>query len=815
MIMEDLLARRDQSGRTQTLQSHLSGAAALSGAFEGEFSSLARLAAFLHDAGKASKNFQDYLLSDDGIRGSVIHAWQGAFMINDLDAQNGYAKIAQQLLELVISKHHGELPDCVNQDGMESFFDNFSAENKQDGKYSYNEVKRNLNDLQPQISKLFLEASDEIESFFVGMSEIRNAHGKQLSGESKFFYLGLLAKYIYSRLVDADRTDAASFESRTTYQPKIVQWEELISKLDKKMSGFDSTTSINAIRSKISQACRQASDRKTGIYKLAVPTGGGKTLASLNFAMRHAQKQGKRRIIYVIPYLSITTQTSQTFRDMLDLSENNDLILEHYSSAMNETIEEITKERTDEEKEEESAKSKKRKLVAEQWDNPIIVTTMVQFLETIMSARGTNLCKFHNMAESVIIFDEIQSLPTDTINLFNGIVSFLSEILDSTILLCSATQPLLEQTNRDNLCLASEPNLIKLNEHDLGLFKRTNIVASTKDKDCDELAEFAFDRARENGNCLIIVNLKSKAKNIYQALRKLDEDKQFDLIHLSTSMCGKHRKDQLDHIRNSFKSSEAKPIICVSTQLIEAGVDISFSCVVRAMAGLDSILQAAGRCNRNGESPTPKNVYVFPVKDEKGLSYLPDIKLGKELMSQLIREYPDEDLLSDAMLTEYYRRYFARLQPDDRKQFSKMDYPLKGFHTSAYDLLARNRMWRGTYKNRRGADFPYYYAQAFKTVSDNFHLIPGAACNVVVPYGNSKEILDLLSVSDDMGTRYKALHSMQDYTVSLFEWEEQSLRESHAIDLVDDTFEIYALDQEYYNEEYGLAVEASMPLQMY
>ena len=144
-----------------------------------------------------------------------------------------------------------------------------------------------------------------------------------------------------------------------------------------------------------------------------------------------------------------------------------------------------------------------------------------------------------------------------------------------------------------------------------------------------------------------------------------------------------------------------------------------------------------------------------------------------------------------------------------------MDYPLKGFHTSAYDLLARNKMWRGNYENRSGEKFTYLYAQAFKTVSDNFHLIPGVACNVIVPYGNSKELLDLLSVSDDMGTRYKALHSLQDYTVSLFEWEEQSLRESHAIDLVDDTFEIYALDQEYYNEEYGLAVEASMPLQMY
>ncbi|EIT88138.1 CRISPR-associated helicase Cas3 [Parascardovia denticolens IPLA 20019] len=814
MMIKDLLARKDQSGRAQTLQSHLFGAATLSGSFEDKFSSLSRLAAFLHDAGKASGDFQDYLLSDDGIRGSVIHAWQGAFMIDDLDAQNGYAKVAQQLLELVISKHHGALPDCVDQDGMTPFFDNFSAENKQDGKYSYNEVKRNLNDLQPQISKLFLEASDEIESFFVGMSEIRNAHGKQLSRESQFFYLGMLVKYIYSRLIDADRTDAASFESHTTYQSKDVRWEELISKLDKKMSGFDSATPINAVRNKISQTCRRASDRKTGIYKLSVPTGGGKTLASLSFAMRHAQKTGKRRVIYVIPYLSITTQTSQTFRDMLNLPEGNDVILEHYSSAMNETIEEITKERTDEEEEKESTKSKARKLAAERWNNPIIVTTMVQFLETIMSARGTNLRKFHNMADSVIIFDEIQSLPTDTINLFNEIISFLSGILGSTILLCSATQPLLEQTNRDNLCLASEPNLIKLNEQDSRFLKRTNIVASTKDKDCDELAEFAFEQAKENGDCLIILNLKSKAKNIYQALRDLNEDNQFDLIHLSTSMCGKHRKNQLDHIRNSFKSSEAKPIICVSTQLIEAGVDISFSCVVRAMAGLDSILQAAGRCNRNGESPTPKNVYVFPVKDEKGLSYLPDIKLGKELMSQLIREYPDEDLLSDAMLTEYYRRYFARLQPDDRKQFSKMDYPLKGFHTSAYDLLARNRMWRGTYKNRRGADFPYYYAQAFKTVSDNFHLIPGAACNVIVPYGDSGELLELLSASD-MDTRYKALHNLQDYTISLFEWEERSLHESHAIKLIDDTFEIYVLNQEYYNEEYGFTVEASMPLQMY
>lgn len=303
----------------------------------------------------------------------------------------------------------------------------------------------------------------------------------------------------------------------------------------------------------------------------------------------------------------------------------------------------------------EDAGEHQRKLAAERWDNPIIVTTMVEFLETVMSARGTKLRKFHNMADSVIIFDEIQSLPMNTINLFNEIVSFLSKITNSTILLCSATQPLLEKTKRENLLLSEKPDLIAETESYEDKLRRTRIVASAENKSCDELGQIIYQQARKNGNCLAIVNLKKEAREIFQCLERLDVNHEFELIHLSTAMCGRHRTDCLNRIGALLDPGNPKPVICVSTQLIEAGVDISFACVVRAMAGLDSIMQAAGRCNRNGESVEPKNVYVYPLKDEDSMErYLPDIAMGKQLTLQIMENYPGKDLLSSNILEQYY-----------------------------------------------------------------------------------------------------------------------------------------------------------------
>ncbi|MFZ3553172.1 CRISPR-associated helicase Cas3' [Bifidobacterium adolescentis] len=623
-----LLARKDEEGNTQALYDHLHGAGRLASGFEDEFADISRTAAVLHDVGKVAQQFQTYLLSDDGHRGDVQHARQGAFVVNDFFESKGeIEEIAKEILELAISKHHGGLPDCIDESGNRAFLLGFTESDKSNEKYAYQEIKRGLNGLALDLQSNFRGSAEDIACFLKKIKSLR------LSKDSIYFYLGLLVKLIYSRLVDADRTDAACFETRKQYRPNAVDWQNLISRLDKSMRSFDSSSEINRIRHQINEQCCLAGARETGIYRLSIPTGGGKTLASLNFALHHALKTGKRRIIYVIPYLSITTQTAKTFRDVLGLNSDSDVLLEHYSTAGMQRSADVADNASSEF---EDAGEHQRKLAAERWDNPIIVTTMVEFLETVMSARGTKLRKFHNMADSVIIFDEIQSLPMNTINLFNEIVSFLSKITNSTILLCSATQPLLEKTKRENLLLSEKPDLIAETESYEDKLRRTRIVASAENKSCDELGQIIYQQARKNGNCLAIVNLKKEAREIFQCLERLDVNHEFELIHLSTAMCGRHRTDCLNRIGALLDPGNPKPVICVSTQLIEAGVDISFACVVRAMAGLDSIMQAAGRCNRNGESVEPKNVYVYPLKDEDSMErYLPDIAMGKQLTLQI------------------------------------------------------------------------------------------------------------------------------------------------------------------------------------
>lgn len=515
-----LLARKDEEGNTQALYDHLHGAGRLASGFEDEFADISRTAAVLHDVGKVAQQFQTYLLSDDGHRGDVQHARQGAFVVNDFFESKGeIEEIAKEILELAISKHHGGLPDCIDESGNRAFLLGFTESDKSNEKYAYQEIKRGLNGLALDLQSNFRGSAEDIACFLKKIKSLR------LSKDSIYFYLGLLVKLIYSRLVDADRTDAACFETRKQYRPNAVDWQNLISRLDKSMRSFDSSSEINRIRHQINEQCCLAGARETGIYRLSIPTGGGKTLASLNFALHHALKTGKRRIIYVIPYLSITTQTAKTSRDVLGLNSDSDVLLEHYSTAGMQRSADVADNASSEF---EDAGEHQRKLAAERWDNPIIVTTMVEFLETVMSARGTKLRKFHNMADSVIIFDEIQSLPMNTINLFNEIVSFLSKITNSTILLCSATQPLLEKTKRENLLLSEKPDLIAETESYEDKLRRTRIVASAENKSCDELGQIIYQQARKNGNCLAIVNLKKEAREIFQCLERLDVNHEFN-----------------------------------------------------------------------------------------------------------------------------------------------------------------------------------------------------------------------------------------------------------------------------------------------
>lgn len=784
--MSQLYARKDDEGSVQTLFDHLHNTARLAGEFEDEFSETSQTAGIHHDEGKAKKDFQQYLFADDAKRGSVIHAYQGAFTISEIPAGDAAAKLTQEILELAMANHHGDLPDCVAPSGDESFFDKMSEANKGEEKYHYQEVKKNIPQLDLDTDARFERSVSETHVLLE-----RLMHAGFYKQESLYFSLGQYVKYIFSRLVDADRLDAGNFSSHQQFTLHKPDWQQLVDSFEKNIGAFDNTSPINQIRSEISDECLTAADRKTGIYKLAVPTGGGKTLASLRFALHQALRTQKSRIIYVSPYLTITTQTTQSFRKILDLPEDSDIILEHYSSVMNSDDDNNGKE--------DGSTVNRRKLAAERWDNPIIVTTMVQFLETVMSSHGTKLRKFHNMANSVIVFDEIQSIPVNAINLFNEVVSFLSKILNCTILLCSATQPLLDKTDRRNLLLSENPDLIEDSDKYAVALKRTNIVPIPQEKDLDELADFVMERAKENGNCLAIVNLKSEARKLYQHLEELDADGEFVLVHLSTSMCGKHRANELKNMIKLLESHQ--PIICVSTQLIEAGVDISFACVVRAMAGLDSILQSAGRCNRNGESKEAKNVYVVPIKNERGLEKLKDIKLGKEITNRLVRDHPGVDLLSDDMLNEFYGLYFAPRQ-------TEMDYPIDSSH-NIYTMLSSNEYDRNRYLDRTSKRYGHQLAQAFRTASDQFHVIPNLTKDVIVDYGDSMALLEQFR-KGDMKTKIKTLHLLQDYSVSLFDYEIEKLSEVHAISVIDSEFGISSLDKQYYKKEYGVVLEIEM-----
>jgi CRISPR-associated endonuclease/helicase Cas3 len=790
--MPVLYARKDDEGSVQTLFDHLHNTARIAGEFEDEFSETAQTAAIHHDEGKAKEDFQRYLFADDAKRGSVIHAYQGAFTISEIPAASAAEKLTQEILELAIASHHGDLPDCIAPSGDESFFDKMCESNKGEEKYHYQEVKENIPELELNTDARFERSVKESHVLLE-----RLMHAGFYKPESLYFSLGQYVKYIFSRLVDADRLDARNFSSHQQFAPHKPDWQQLVDRFEKNISAFDSTSPINKIRSEISEACLKAADRPTGIYKLAVPTGGGKTLASLRFALHHALQTQKSHIIYVSPYLTITTQTTKSFRDILDLPKESDILLEHYSSVMNSD--------DDDDGKEDGSTINRRKLAAERWDNPIIVTTMVQFLETVMSSHGTKLRKFHNMANSVIVFDEIQSIPVNAINLFNEVVSFLSKILNCTILLCSATQPLLDKTDRHNLLLSENPDLIEDSDKYAAALKRTNIVPIPQEKDLDELADFVMERAKENGNCLAIVNLKSEARKLYQHLEELNADGEFALVHLSTSMCGKHRANELKKMIKLLESHQ--PIICVSTQLIEAGVDISFACVVRAMAGLDSILQSAGRCNRNGESKEAKNVYVVSIKNERGLEKLKDIKLGKEITNRLVQDHPGVDLLSDDMLNEFYEFYFAPRQ-------AEMDYPIDSSH-NIYTMLSSNEYDRNRYMDRTSKRYGHQLAQAFRTASDQFHVIPNLTKDVLVPYAKDKndtEFSDILDAFEkgDTKTKIRSLRLLQDYSVSLFDYEIEKLSEAHAISVIDSEFGISLLDKQYYKSEYGVVLETEM-----
>lgn len=772
-MCKELIARRCSDGRYQSLYSHSVNVAEISGSIS-HYPNTSRLLAYLHDLGKASIKFQNYI-NNSGKRGSVVHAWQGAFFANEIFPDDSVSAVfLKEIIGFCVTAHHNHLDDGASPDGMASHFDKFL--DTDNPKYSFNEIKGKFTEREKdELNILFEKAKLEIDNL---LAEIKRTYKNRFSAN---FAFGLLIKYLFSCLVDADRLDAYLFDIGETYSNQLTDWSLLVGTFEDNISHFPIVKEIDTIRKSVSDKCKAAADKEPGIYQLSVPTGGGKTLSSLRFALHHCKRYSKKRIIYVIPYLSIIEQTAENLRAILDLKEDNEIIFEHHSNIMDP---------------EDEKSSEIRKLTAARWDSPIIITTMVQFLESVMSAKSGKLRKFASMADSVIIFDEIQSMPIKAIHCFNETVTFLSKILNSTIVLCSATQPALESTQRKNLMLEEEIKLIDCIE-DFKDIKRVKVSAENE-KDLEAASDFILEKASANGNCLVIVNTKKSALEIYNRLKSKAAD--FEILHLSTSICPTHRVQVIEDVKNYLHNK--KRVICVSTQLIEAGVDISFACVVRAMSGLDSIAQAAGRCNRNGESAEPKTVYIFPLKDEN-LDMLPDIKSGKEITAQLLQgRNDDSDLLGEEIMAAFYRQYFAG---KDRQ----MDYPVN--QDTVYEMLCGNNCGKQNYKYRTGSDFSHYTAHSFHTADESFSVIDQNTKSVVVMFGEAEKLTEEYRnqpVKIITKEKIKILKKLQKYSVSLYEWQLKRLAEQNALYFLDEDTGIMLLSSLYYSLETGVVLEA-------
>lgn len=753
----------------QLLSRHITNTANLAKGFANVFGceEVSYSIGLLHDLGKYTKAFQDYLgrslRGEDAKRGEVIHALQGAKYV--VDKVND--PVAADIVGNVIASHHGGLFDSI-MNGERTL--TFKIDKREEDLHYEEAIKVFCPSLDTELIRIEI------------LDICKTCQSNKLP---PFFMLHLMTKALYSCLVDADRCDAAGINSDGT----MPDWAKLIQQLEAHLAGVDRTTRLDKLRNRISLQCQKSGRREQGIYTLSVPTGGGKTLSSMRFALEHAKSHNLKRIIYVIPYLSILDQTAAKMREVF--ADDDDLILEHHSNI------ELP------EKEEDG---EQYRLLTSRWDSPIILTTMVQFLETIYSNKASKLRKFHNMSEAVLIFDEIQSLPIKCVHLFNDAVNFLKIFGKSTLLLCTATQPHLNKVDRP-VRLSNDFALVNLSPEELKVFERVRPENRTRSPmSHGQIAELARAQLDVGKSTLVILNTKSDARSVYAYCKTLDLN--CEKAFLTTDLCPAHRLNILSRLRMNLHPNTKRLTLCVSTQLIEAGVDISFDCVIRAEAGLDNIVQSAGRCNRNNEHPQePQPIFIVDVEGEN-LSRLPEIEEGKRQTSRVLREMQGMNMLSAEAMDQFYKYYFFN-------QKSKMDYVIAWDRTGTpistiYGLLNDNPQGAHAYKDRSGEVYRGLPA-AFQTAAEAFSVIDGGQTGIVVPFGESLELVATFQKSFNPTEKARTLKRLQKFTVNVYFHTLSKLVDAGAIRAVDDTF--YLLSPDWYDaEEQGLLLNPRLQL---
>lgn len=743
------------------------------------------LAGLLHDMGKYKKEFQDYLING-GTRGSVIHTFQGyKYCLENIDFDNLNSQLSKEIIGFAIGAHHG-LFDCVDSDHVSGIEYRYEKQN-----IGYLECKENfLNDVSNEINlkNLFLKSENEISIILKTFTELINENHQR---EELCFYISLLCRQVLSAVIYSDHRDTSEFNNkkiRTSNLGSSKIWDDIINAVEKKVNSFDESSEINKARKWISEKCKENSKLPNGIYKLNVPTGGGKTLSVLRYAVNHAKKYNSTRIILVSPLLSILDQNADVVRSAVG---NDSVILEHHSNIVRDA--------------DDYEEDIKLDTLKENWDAPIIITTLVQLLNTMFAGGSSNIKRFNSLSNSIIVIDEIQTLPTKVTSMFNLMCNYLSNVCNTTIVLCSATQPSLESVKHK---IVDEISDLVPYDYDIWKSFERTVLIDAGQKTESELTDFILEKSVSTQSLLLVCNTKKEAEYFYKRIKDNIDDRTF-VYHLSASLCQQHRKDVIMDLRK--KLNENKKVVMISTQVIEAGIDVSFSTVVRITAGMDSVIQASGRCNRNHEMDLSE-VYIVTLNGEK-LGQLKDIESAKTATLALLTDFKDNTdkydrkLDSQKSIKKYYSNFF-----EDKDRKSELDYPRDiTKHGTLLDLLSNNSEYND---ERVKVSHNWILRQSFKMATNEFTVFNQNTIDVLVPYKDGKNIInELYKKSDDLDVLKSIIKKAKLFGVSLYEYQFELLNKQNAISSINDY--LYILDDDrFYDENLGIVVQSDKKLDL-
>lgn len=695
------------------LADHLRAVAGMAADFSQAFDAVtvtrrwAYLAGLWHDLGKYRDGFQRYLQQSDNpdahIEGKVggrekTHSAAGALwslqVFEKTHGANG--KLAAQVLAYLIAGHHAGLDDWDG--GLKERLAQADCQT---------ELQEALT-AQPPAS--ILESGDFVPDL------------RQIPGGAAGF--ALWVRLLFSCLVDADFLDTeAHFDAgKPARRDGFPTLDQMRVALDAHMTAKTASatpSTVNTLRSDILRQCHDKAALPAGFFSLTVPTGGGKTLSSLAFALTHAQTHGKRRVIYAIPYTSIIEQTADVFREVFK-TLGDEVLIEHHSQA-------------DAADRDETARSR---LACENWDAPLVVTTNVQLFESLFAAKTSRCRKLHNIVNSIIVLDEAQQLPPEFLQPILDALNLLVKHYGVTVVLCTATQPALNSTDyfdksKDLRGLENVREIIDNPDALFDALKRVDVALPQDWNTSTPWADTAAQLATED--CVLaIVSTRKAARELQRLLPS-------DTLHLSALMCGAHRKAVIDHIKTRLNAkregNDLQPLRVVSTQLVEAGVDIDFPVVYRALAGLDSIAQAAGRCNREGRLDGKGRVVVFVPPEPPPLGHLR--KGAQACISTLHGQHADP--LARALFATYFRQFYSTVDLDSKEIVAKLKVESKTLSVE------------------------------FRSAADAFRLIDDQdSASVIVRYAEHRdEIEKLLGMLAAEGPARWLMRKLQRYTVSI------------------------------------------------